>query len=137
MNELSPQQIATLERLISGGFSIVAFPLYANAVGVRKGNYAALLNPVTGGGLQLFGEPCVLLPFVRPGVQTLLRLDGSAKVERVKKLIDEIWSIGVDPADAAPDYWFHVGNRFAADQEPRGYSKARHAVWRLRQRLAP
>ena len=83
------------------------------------------------------GEPYVLLPFVRPGAQTLLRLDGSAKVERVKKLIDEIWSIGVDPADAAPDYWFHVGNRLAADQEPRTYSKARHAVWKLRQRLMP
>ena len=49
------------------------------------------------------GEPYVLLPFVRPGAQTLLRLDGFAKVERVKKLIDEIWSLGVDPADAAPD----------------------------------
>jgi hypothetical protein len=83
------------------------------------------------------GEPYVLLPFVRPGAQTLLRLDGFAKVERVKKLIDEIWSLGVDPADAAPDYWFHVGNRLTADQEPRAYSKARHAVWKLRQRLMP
>jgi hypothetical protein len=83
------------------------------------------------------GEPYVLLPFVRPGVQTLLRLDGSAKVERVKKLIDEIWSLGIDPADAAPDYWYHVGNRLAADQEPRAYSKARHAVWKLRRRLMP
>ena len=61
MNELTPQQIATLERFISGGFSIVAFPLYANAVGIRKGNYAALLDPLTGGGFRLFGEPCVLL----------------------------------------------------------------------------
>ena len=83
------------------------------------------------------GEPYVLLPFVRPGAQILLRLDGSAKVEHVKKLIDEIWSIGVDPADTAPDYWLHVGNRLAADQEPRPYSKARHAVWKLRQRLMP
>jgi hypothetical protein len=61
VNELTPQQIATLERFISGGFSIVAFPLYANAVGIRKGNYAALLDPLTGGGFRLFGEPCVLL----------------------------------------------------------------------------
>ena len=83
------------------------------------------------------GEPYVLLPFVRPGAQTLLRLDGSAKVERVKTLIDDIWSLGVDPAEAAPDYWHHVGNRIAAGQEPRAYSKARHAVWKLRQRLMP
>ena len=61
MNELTPQQVAILERLISGGFSIVAFPLYTNAVGVRKGNYAALLDPLAGGGFRLFGEPCVLL----------------------------------------------------------------------------
>ena len=61
MNELTPQQIAILERLIAGGFSIAAFPLYANAVGVRKGSCAALLDPVPGAGLRLFGEPCVLL----------------------------------------------------------------------------
>jgi hypothetical protein len=61
VNELSPQQIAILERFISGGFSIVAFPLYANAVGIRKGNYAALLDPLAGGGFRLFGEPCALL----------------------------------------------------------------------------
>jgi len=61
MNELTAQQIAILERVVGAGFSIVAFPLYANAVGVRKGGYAALLDPVGGGGFRLFGEPCVLL----------------------------------------------------------------------------
>jgi hypothetical protein len=61
MDELTRQQIAILERFISGGFSVVAFPLYANAVGIRKGNYAALLDPLAGGGFRLFGEPCVLL----------------------------------------------------------------------------
>lgn len=61
MNELSPQQIALLERMVSAEFSVVAFPLYANAVGVRKGNYAALLDPIPSGGFRLLGEPCVLL----------------------------------------------------------------------------
>ena len=61
MNELTAQQIAILERLVSRGFFVVAFPLYANAVGVRKGNYAALLDPVSGAGFRVFGEPCVLL----------------------------------------------------------------------------
>jgi hypothetical protein len=61
MNEFSPQQMATLERLVSRGFSLVAFPLYANAVGVRKGSCAALLDPVANGGFNVFGEPCVLL----------------------------------------------------------------------------
>jgi hypothetical protein len=61
LNELTAQQMAILERLVTGGFSIVAFPLYANAVGVRRGSYAALLDPVAGGGFRLFGEPCILL----------------------------------------------------------------------------
>ena len=61
MNELSPGQIAVLERLASKGFHIVAFPLYANAVGVRKGSCAALLDPIANGGFRVFGEPCVLL----------------------------------------------------------------------------
>lgn len=61
MLELSPPQIALLERLVAQGFQPVAFPLYASAVGVRKGNCAALLQPVQGGGLRLFGEPCYLV----------------------------------------------------------------------------
>ena len=50
-----------LERLVSKGFVPVAFPLYANAVGLRKGNCAALLEPVVNGGFRLFGEPSLLL----------------------------------------------------------------------------
>jgi len=61
MHELSPQQVGVLERLVSRGFALVAFPLYANAVGVRKGSCAALLDPVAGGGFRFFGEPCLLL----------------------------------------------------------------------------
>lgn len=61
MNEFSPRQMAILERLVSQGFVPVAFPLYANAVGLRKGNCAALLEPVANGGFRVFGEPCLLL----------------------------------------------------------------------------
>ena len=61
MNEFSPQQMEILQRLIAKEFTLVAFPLYANAVGVRKGSCAALLNPVTNGGFVILGEPCILL----------------------------------------------------------------------------
>ena len=61
MNELTPQQVAILERIVALGFHVVAFPLYANAVGVRHGNCAALLEPIAAGGLRLFGQPCILL----------------------------------------------------------------------------
>jgi hypothetical protein len=56
--ELSPKQIGILEKIAAQGFAIVAFPLYASAVGVRKGNCAALLMPVPNGGMKLLGEPC-------------------------------------------------------------------------------
>jgi hypothetical protein len=61
MNDFSAQQIGILERLVAQGFNLVAFPLYANAVGVRKGSCAALLDPITNGGFSVFGEPCMLL----------------------------------------------------------------------------
>src|SRR5579863_5104015 len=61
MNEFSAQQIDALQRLISRDFAIVAFPLYANAVGVRKGSCAALLDPIANVGFRVIGEPCVLL----------------------------------------------------------------------------
>jgi len=61
MSEPSALQVCILERLVSQGFTLVAFPLYANAVGIRKGSYAALLEPIAGDGFRLFGEPCVLL----------------------------------------------------------------------------
>lgn len=61
MLELSPKQIAVLEKIAAHGFAIVAFPLYASAAGVRKGNCAVLLTPVTHGGMQMLGEPCCLV----------------------------------------------------------------------------
>jgi hypothetical protein len=60
MNVLSAEQIDILERAASKGFAVVAFPLYANAVGVRKGGCAALLDPIQNGGFRLYGEPCFL-----------------------------------------------------------------------------
>jgi hypothetical protein len=65
--DLTPQQIAILERLQKRGFEIVAFAMYANYIGVRKGNCAALLapaasgGPATAGGFSLFGTPAYLI----------------------------------------------------------------------------
>jgi hypothetical protein len=61
MDEFSIQQIGILERLAAKEFVLVAFPLYANTVGVRKGSCAALLDPIANGGFRVFGEPCMLL----------------------------------------------------------------------------
>ncbi len=83
------------------------------------------------------GQSYTTVPFVRPGAEALLRLDGWPKVEQALQAIELVRATGVDPADAAPDYWLHVGNRLAAEQHPRPYTRARHAVWKLRQRIAP
>src|SRR5271168_3711382 len=59
--ELSPQQLAILQRVHIAGFEIVAFPMYANYVGTRKGNCAALLAPSATGGFDIFGTPAYLM----------------------------------------------------------------------------
>lgn len=59
--ELTPLQIAVLERLAARGFRPAAFRLYANVVGVRKGNCAALLAPADHDRMKLFAEPCYLI----------------------------------------------------------------------------
>jgi hypothetical protein len=78
------------------------------------------------------GEPYSTLPFVRPGGEILLRIDGWPKVNDVLRAIDAVEACGVDPTDAAPDHWRHVHNRLAAGQQPRPYTLARHKAWLLR-----
>jgi len=50
-----------LQRLTTRGFEIVAFPMYANHIGVRRGNCAALLTQLTSGGLAMYTEPAFLI----------------------------------------------------------------------------
>lgn len=83
------------------------------------------------------GEPFQTVPFVRPGGEILLRIDGWPKVQRALALIDTIDALDVDPADVAPDYWRHVHNRQSAGQEPNPYTPERHAAWISRRRIAP
>jgi hypothetical protein len=61
MLDLSPQQIVILERCAVAGFKIVAFLLYESAVGIKKGNCAALLAPSDGDRMKLLGEACYLV----------------------------------------------------------------------------
>jgi hypothetical protein len=57
MPELTPAHIAILENLVVQGFTPVAFPMYANAIGVRRGSFAALLVPAGEATLKVLGEP--------------------------------------------------------------------------------
>ncbi len=61
MLELTHQQLSILELLRSRGFTFIAFPMCENYIGVKKDHCAALLAPLAGAGLKIFGEPCFLL----------------------------------------------------------------------------
>jgi hypothetical protein len=83
------------------------------------------------------GQRCATVPYVCPGGDILLRLAGWPKVERVLQRIDIVEALGIDPADAAPDYWNHVHNRLSVDEAPRPYTRSRHQAWLHRRRVAP
>ncbi|PKU22936.1 DUF2840 domain-containing protein [Telmatospirillum siberiense] len=83
------------------------------------------------------GERYQTLPFVRPGGDILLHINGWPKVERVLQAIDAVEGLGLDPADAAPDHWRHVHNRLTAGHQPRAYTRERHDAWLLRRSVAP
>ncbi|WP_027528495.1 DUF2840 domain-containing protein [Bradyrhizobium sp. Ec3.3] len=74
------------------------------------------------------------VPCICPGGESLLRLSGWPKVERVLQLIDVVEALGIDPAEAAPDYWHHVHNRLSVNETPRAYTRARHQAWLHRRR---
>jgi hypothetical protein len=83
------------------------------------------------------GETFSTVGFVRPGGEVLLRISGWPRVERALQAIDAVETIGIDPAEAAPDHWRHVHNRLTAGEEPRLYTRERHEAWLWRRRIAP
>lgn len=81
------------------------------------------------------GEPFTTLPFVRPGGNILLTIEGWPKVYQVLAAIDATEAAGVDPCDAAPDHWRHVHNRITAGHQPRVYTIERHRAWLKRREI--
>lgn len=81
------------------------------------------------------GEAFTTVPFVAPGGELLLHIGGWPRVQRVLEAIDAVEQVGVNPADAAPDYWRHVGSRIAASETPRAYEHRRHLAWLARRRI--
>ena len=81
------------------------------------------------------GEAYQTLPFVRPGGDILLKIEGWPKVERVLRHIDAVEAIGILPHDVAPDHWRHVANRMSTGQEPRAYTRERHQAWLKRREI--
>lgn len=81
------------------------------------------------------GEPYQTLPFVRPGGEILLKIEGWPKVEQVLRHIDAVEAAGIDPCEVCPDHWRHVHHRLTAGQEPRAYTSERHEAWLKRRRV--
>ncbi len=83
------------------------------------------------------GELFQTLPFVRPGGDILLKIEGWPKVERVLQAIDAVDALGIDPVHVSPDYWRHVHNRLTASHEPRRYTIEQHRAFLLRRSVEP
>lgn len=80
-------------------------------------------------------ERYTTLPFVRPGGEILLKIEGWPKVSQVLAAIDAVEAAGVDPCDAAPDHWRHVHQRITAGHQPRLYTAERHTAWLKRREI--
>ncbi|MGH8514983.1 MAG: DUF2840 domain-containing protein [Gammaproteobacteria bacterium] len=83
------------------------------------------------------GERYSTVPYVRPGGESLLRLSGWPKVEKVLQAIDAVEALGIHPADAAPDHWRQVHNRLSVGERPRPYTQSRHQAWLRRRKVWP
>ncbi|MER9713293.1 DUF2840 domain-containing protein [Mesorhizobium sp. M0174] len=83
------------------------------------------------------GQACQTLPFVRPGGDILLTMQGWPSVEQVLQMIDAVERLGIDPETVSPDHWRHVHHRMTAGQEPRAYTLDLHCAYLLRKRVRP
>ena len=82
------------------------------------------------------GQLYQTLPFVRPGGEILLHINGWPKVERVLQAVDAVEALGLYAADAAPDHWRHIHNRISVGEAARPYTNQQHSAWLLRRRFA-
>jgi hypothetical protein len=81
------------------------------------------------------GKGYQTLPFIRPGGEILLTVDGWPKVRQVLQLVDDVEAVGLDACDVAPDHWRHVANRMSVGQAPRAYTPERHHAWLKRREI--
>ncbi len=100
MPELTAAHVGILERVVSQGFTAVAFPLYASAMGVRRGSFAALLMPAGDAALKMMGEPCYVMG---SNLAVRTRREGRAvfvwkdkSVEATPELLEELARFSAD-----------------------------------------
>lgn len=125
------------ERIVSRKTRIVAFRPDALIGFVRwsANDYGTIYSRIDIMRAVRPGEPYTTAPFVRPGGELLLSIQGWPKVQRVLELIDAIEAVGLDPCEVAPDHWRHAHNRLSAGQGVRAYTVERHQAWLRRKAL--
>ena len=110
--------------------SIFAFVRWAS------NDYGTILSRIDIVRVVARGQAFQTLPFVRPGGDILLKVEGWPKVESVLQMIDAIEALDIDPIAVPTDHWRHVHNRIAASLEPRTYTQVQHRAVLLRRRAA-
>jgi hypothetical protein len=127
------------EHVIDRHLRVVSFAAGSIFAFVRwaANDYGTVLSRIDILRAAVPGERYVTVPHVRPGGESLLRISGWPKVEKVLQAIEAVEGLGIDPADVAPDHWQHVHNRLSVGDRPRPYTRSRHHAWLRRRRVMP
>lgn len=128
---------ATSERIVSRKTRIVTFRPDAVVALVRwsANDYGTVHSRIDILRAVRPGEPYTTVPFVRPGGELLLSIQGWPKVRTVLEVIERIEAEDLDPCDIAPEHWRHVHNRLSAGEPARAYTAERHQAWLKRKAL--
>ena len=125
------------ERILDRRRRVLAFAPGAVFAFVRwaSNDYGTVRNRIDVARAPHVGEPFSTIPFVTPGAEILLRVSGWPKVAQVLAAIDQVEALNLRAEEACPDHWRHVHNRIIAGENPREYTRERHAAWLLRRRI--
>jgi hypothetical protein len=106
MPELTPAQVGIIKRLLPHDFIPTSFKMYTEAIGIRRGRFAALLTPASDGELRVLGEPCYLIDdHLTVRIQSEGRLWfvwKSQRVEATSDLLAELNKFSKELADLLP-----------------------------------
>ncbi|WP_342724135.1 DUF2840 domain-containing protein [Bradyrhizobium sp. B097] len=129
---------AASEKIIDGHRRVLSFAPGSIFAFVRwtSNDFGAVLSRIDILRAVAPGQRYSTVPCINPGGDSLLRLSGWPKVEHVLHLIEAMEALGINPADAAPEYWHHVHNRVSVNENPRTYTRSRHQAWLNRRRIA-
>ena len=125
------------EQILDKWRRILSFPPGSIFAFVRwtSNDFGTVLSRVDILRAAIPGQRYSTVPWITPGGESLLRLSGWPKVERVLQLVDAVEGLDIDPADVAPDYWHHAHNRLSVNETPRPYTRSRHQAWLHRRRV--